>query len=171
MSARHPLNLLIIVGLFFIPAAPLFADINDGTIAIQKGQFEKAYSEWKPLAEKGETIAEAAIGVMYHAGQGVAQDYVEAIRWYRRAAEKGNVASQANLGVMYSKGVGVERDLVQAYVWYDLAATLGGEARHARSRDHLAKQMNREQLAQAKQQAREYAVKYVAPFRRTGVKP
>lgn len=170
MSARNTVNLLVAFLMITTMTPAVFADINDGAIAIQNGQFEKAYSEWKPLAEKGETIAEAAIGVMYHAGQGVAQDYVEAIRWYRRAAEKGNAASQANLGVMYAKGVGVERDVVQAYVWYDLAAILG-EKRHARSRDSLAKQMSNEQLAEAKRLAKDYAEKYVTPFRHRAAKP
>ncbi len=140
------------------------ADLNAGAVAIQKGQFEKAFAEWLPLAEKGEMIAQAAIGVMYHMGQGVPQDYMKAVQWYRRAAEKGNAASQANLGVMYAKGTGVSRDLVQAYVWYDLAATRG-ERRHARGRDKLAKQLSAEQLSQGKRLSREYAAKFVMPFR------
>ncbi len=141
------------------------ADTEDGAKAIQQGQFEEAFSEWQPLAEKGEPAAQAAIGVMYHAGQGVPQDYKKAFQWYRRAAENGNAASQANLGVMYAKGVGVERDLVKAHVWFDLAA-MNGDPRHGRSRDRLAKQLSSEQLAQARREAEEYAAKYVTPFRK-----
>ena len=155
--------------LFLSSALTLFsfsahADLNAGAVAIQNGQFEQAFAEWLPLAEKGEMIAQAAIGVMYHMGQGVPQDYTKAVQWYRRAAEKGNAASQANLGVMYAKGTGVSRDLVQAYVWYDLAATQG-ERRHARGRDKLAKQLSPEQLSQGKRLAHEYAAKFVLPFR------
>lgn len=149
----------------FVLAAPAgLADMDAGARAIQKGQYEKAFAEWLPLAEKGELIAQATIGVMYHMGQGVPQDYAKAVQWYRLAAEKGNAASQANLGVMYAKGTGVERDPVQAYAWYDLAA-MRGETRHARGRDKLAKQLNAKQLSEARRLAQKYAEKYVMPYR------
>lgn len=165
MSIRKSLKPFSLALLLVVPHFPLHADVEDGAKAIQEGQFEKAFSEWQPLAEKGEPAAQAAIGVMYHAGQGVPQDYEKAFQWYRRAAENGNAASQANLGVMYAKGVGVARDLVQAYVWFDLAA-MNDDPRHGRSRDRLAKLLSNEQLARAKQMVREYAAKYVTPFRK-----
>jgi len=46
---------------------------------------------------------------MYQIGQGVAQDYAEAARWYRKAADQGGVAAQFNLGVMYYEGQGCRR--------------------------------------------------------------
>ncbi len=165
MFICNPLKQLSLAMALVVPCFPLHADVEGGAKAIQKGQFEEAFSEWQPLAEKGEPAVQAAIGVMYHAGQGVPQDYKKAFQWYRRAAENGNAASQANLGVMYAKGVGVEQDLVQAYVWFDLAA-MKGDAGHGRSRDRLAKLLNSEQLTQAKRVSREYATKYVTPFRK-----
>jgi TPR repeat protein len=44
---------------------------------------------------------------MYANGQGVAQDYKEAVNWYRKAAEQGDERAQYNLGVMYAIGQGV----------------------------------------------------------------
>ena len=43
-------------------------------------------------------------------GQGVPQDYAEAVTWYRKAAEQGDADAQYNLGVMYAKGQGVPQD-------------------------------------------------------------
>ena len=43
---------------------------------------------------------------MYAIGQGVAQDYAEAVKWYRRAAKQGYAKAQSNLGVRYRKGQG-----------------------------------------------------------------
>ena len=43
-------------------------------------------------------------------GQGVPQDYEEAIKWYRLAAEQGYASAQYNLGVMYDNGDGVPQD-------------------------------------------------------------
>ena len=43
-------------------------------------------------------------GVMYEQGRGVAQNYRDAMRWFRLAAVQGNASAQSNLGVMYYKG-------------------------------------------------------------------
>ncbi len=39
------------------------------------------------LAEQGNATAQYRLGVMYDGGFGVAQDYAEAMKWYRLAAE------------------------------------------------------------------------------------
>jgi TPR repeat protein len=42
---------------------------------------------WYRLAAyQGQANAQNALGVMYQNGEGVPQDYVEAVRWYRLAA-------------------------------------------------------------------------------------
>ena len=58
-------------------------------------------------------------------GQGVPQDYAEAVKWYRLAAEQGYAAAQYNLGVMYDNGQGVPQDYAEAVKWYRLAAEQG----------------------------------------------
>jgi TPR repeat protein len=42
------------------------------------------------LADKGDLYARRALGVVCDMGQGVPQDYVEAMRCYRGAAERGD---------------------------------------------------------------------------------
>ena len=59
---------------------------------------------------------------MYRFGRGVSEDYVEAVKWYRRAAEQDNAWAQASLGDMYRFGRGVPEDHVEAVRWYRLAA-------------------------------------------------
>ena len=56
-------------------------------------------------------------------GRGVVQDYVEAVKWYRKAAEQGNAEAQYNLGVMYYKGKGIPQDYILAYMSFNLAAS------------------------------------------------
>ena len=66
--------------------------------------------------------------VMYNKGQGVPQDYAEAVRWYRRAAEQGTMpAAQFNLGVMYARnGQGVPlRTDAEAVRWYPPGSRAG----------------------------------------------
>ena len=48
----------------------------------------------------GFAYAQYNLGVMYDNGQGVQQDYKEAVKWYRKAAEQGhNGAIEALKGV------------------------------------------------------------------------
>ncbi len=96
---------------------------------------------------------------MYANGQGVLQDYEEAVRWFRKAAEQGNAVAQNNLGVMYAAGRGVPQDYVQAHMWFNLAAARGSEAAGG-IRDTLATQMTPAQLAKAQRLAREWREKH-----------
>lgn len=76
-------------------------------------------------AEQGIADAQNALGVMYYNGEGVPQDYGEAVRWYRRAADQGLAAAQFNLAVMYDRGRGVPQDDPEAVTWYRLAVDQG----------------------------------------------
>jgi uncharacterized protein len=41
-------------------------------------------------AEQGDATSQYSLGRLYHLGQGVSQDYVQAVAWYRKAAEQGD---------------------------------------------------------------------------------
>ena len=62
---------------------------------------------------------------MYGNGRGVAQDYAEAVKWYRLAAEQGDASAQSKLGAMYANGQGVAQDYAEAVKWYRRAAEQG----------------------------------------------
>ncbi len=79
----------------------------------------------KARAEAGDAEAQYKIGSMYEYGTSVAQNYQEAVKWYRLAAEQGNAISQTNLGRMYERGVGVAKNYQEAVKWYRLAAEQG----------------------------------------------
>ena len=55
----------------------------------------------------------------------VPEDYVEAVKWYRKAAEQGDADAQSNLGYMYYKGQGVPQDYAEAVKWIRKAAEQG----------------------------------------------
>jgi TPR repeat protein len=70
--------------------------------------------------------AEVSLGQMYEKGEGVAQNYTEAVKWFRNAGETGGDASgQTSLAWMYYKGEGVAQDYVKAAKWYRKAAEQG----------------------------------------------
>ena len=82
----------------------------------------------RKAAEQGKATAQFALGNAYRSGEGVAEDSVEAVKWYRKAAEQGDARAQFNLGVDYRKGEGVAKDLVEAVKWYRKAAEQGHAA-------------------------------------------
>ena len=152
------LSLSVVVGLVFMLATPAWADYQAAGDAYNRGDYDTALKEWRPLAEQGEPVAQNNLGTMYSRGQGVPQDYQEAIRWYRLAAEQRVASAQYNLGLMFFKGQGVPRNYVRAYMWASLAAAQGVEE-SAKGVEFLEKEMAPAQIAEAQRLAREWTPK------------
>jgi len=76
-------------------------------------------------AKEGHATAQYNLGYMYCKGEGVSQDYKQAVYWYKKAAEQGNATAQSNLGYMYGEGEGVTQDYKQAVYWFKKAAEQG----------------------------------------------
>jgi len=70
------------------------------------------------MAEQGNAYAQDNLGVMYEYGQGVPQDYAEAVKWFRKAAEQGYAPSQFKLGYKYEKGPRDSANHSEAVKWY-----------------------------------------------------
>jgi len=111
--------------------------------------------QFLPLANQGNAIAQNILGRLYVTGEVVAQDYTEAVKWFRLAAEQGHRGAMKTLSFLYWGGEGVARDYVEAYMWYSLAATLGNEATRD-ARDVIAGAMSPAQIAEAERLAREW---------------
>jgi len=92
---------------------------------------------------------------MYYFGQGVPKDPAQSAKWYRRAAEQGSAPAQFSLGFKYYNGEGVQKSVALAYMWFNLAAAQGDE-KAANSRDSLAAEMTREQIAEAQKRSRDW---------------
>ena len=113
----------------------------------------------KARADKGDASAQFILGLRYANGQGVAQDYAEAAKWYRKAADQGYASAQFLLGVMYDEGRGVAQNHVQAYVWMSLSAAGSNGDDHkraAKARDNVAARLTPAQLEQGQRMAGEF---------------
>lgn len=64
-------------------------------------------------------------GEAYSLGEGVVEDYTEAIRFYRLAAKKGHTGANSRLGNMYEWGIVFTPDYVEAARFYRIAAEQG----------------------------------------------
>jgi TPR repeat protein len=80
----------------------------------------------KTLANAGDGRAQTMVGTAFYFGRGgEAENYAQAMIWYRKAADQGYARAQHNIGVLYALGHGVKQDYVQAMTWYRKAADQG----------------------------------------------
>jgi len=99
-----------------------------------------AINKVRKFAEQGDNDSQCKLGNMYEHGDGVKQDYAEAVRWYSKAAEQGNVEifnklcefanngivhAQRELACMYEQGKGVQKNCEEALKWYYEASVQG----------------------------------------------
>lgn len=104
--------------------------------------------ELRQRAQAGDADAQFELAAKYATGEGAAQDYAQAVNWFRRAAEAGQVLAAATLAAYYRTGRGVSPDNVSAYAWSAIAEQEGDLA----SRHHLAvlrSRMTRAQISAA----------------------
>lgn len=77
-------------------------------------------------AIRGDYLSQEMLGIQYLKGDGVSQDYKEAIKWFKLSAEQGGVHSQFSLGKIYSMGKGgISPDYKEAIKWFKLSAEQG----------------------------------------------
>jgi TPR repeat protein len=138
-----------------LSCAALAQNFDTGLRAYEQHDYKTAMQEWRPLADKGNDMAEFNLGLMYYDGKGVTQDYAAAAQWFERAANQGYIKAQHNLGEMYAIGQGVKKDYVQSYKWLSICAA-GGNQTCADHRDWVAKKLNGSKLSAAQRLAKEW---------------
>ena len=117
-------NVLTLI-LFFSMSANAQTDIESAKAAYEAGDYEAALEILIPLADQGDAKAQYNLAIMYRDGWGVQQDYVEVIKWYRKAAEQEYAEAQHNLAIMYRDGLGITQDYAEALKWTRKAAEQG----------------------------------------------
>lgn len=122
--------------------------------AQEVSDFVSEVSIWKPLAEKGEAIAQYNLGVIYDLGRGVRENDKEAVKWFRLAAAQGLPKAQYNLGVMYFNGEYVYQENVDALMWF-LVADFNGHPIAKESIEIISQYMPPRDISKAQDLARE----------------
>ena len=54
----------------------------------------------RKAAEQGNADAQSILGIMFSYGQGVPQNYAEAMKWFRKSADQGNADAQVGLAMI-----------------------------------------------------------------------
>jgi TPR repeat protein len=86
---------------------------------------------------------------------GVPKDYVEAVKWYRKAAAQDDAMGQHNLGMMYANGNGVPKDYAKAYMFFNLAAAKDFENAE-KYRETIGEIMTKDQIAEGQKLTRKW---------------
>jgi TPR repeat protein len=79
----------------------------------------------RAAAEAGDMESQLSLGVMCDHGEGLPEDDLLAMHWYKLAAEQGSAAAQVNLGVLYDRGGAIPEDNATAVRWFGKAAEQG----------------------------------------------
>lgn len=96
--------------------------------AYGEGKFEEALAGFLQLAELGNAMAAAYLGLMYIDGEGVSNDAEQGLEWLARAASWGDCTAAYNLGVFYRAGRrGIRKDDDKSKQYFRLAKELGTE--------------------------------------------
>lgn len=106
-------------------ATPLFCDdvpdISEGIEAYNQGDYSRAIEVFlvhKLSYLNPDPRADFLLGVMWHDGKGVKQNYENALKHYQRSAERGYSPAQTYIGIMYYNGDGVLQNYEEATGWF-----------------------------------------------------
>lgn len=158
---RLLIQMLYGVNLFVFAGFALADSLSDAQRASDTGNYTKAVELLRPLAAKGNAVAQFKLAAMYYSGKGVPRDNKEAVRLYRLSAEQGNAVAQSNLATMYFKGEGVPKDFVLAHMWKNLAIANAEGDRQFRYLEQL-KGLEKEMTAKERDEALKLAKKCTA---------
>ena len=114
----------------YILFAPLFLftwkvsadDLNEGFLRLSENKPEEAIQLWTPLAEAGDKVAQASLGLLFQTGQGTQVDLTRALELFRASAKQGYPFAFTALGNSYHEGLGVKQDRQIALIWFLLGA-------------------------------------------------
>lgn len=109
----------------FLSLSAFGQSLDEGIAARDRGDYEAALQNWRPLAEQGDALAQFNMGNMYGHGLGVEPDASTAFYWFHQAAEQGHVEAQSYVGGFYLAGIGVPQDYDEALYWLHQAAEQG----------------------------------------------
>ncbi len=138
-----------------LPAAA--AEYDDGAYVADRVRHMRA------MAEEDAPDSQVGLGWHYLTGDGVPQDDVEAVAWFRRAADQGHETAYFMLGFLHAVGWGVPQDDASAFAWLSLVAertaalcdsqecAIDSHVRRLQLFDEFAAGMDAAQLAEVRQ--------------------
>jgi TPR repeat protein len=88
--------------------------LEDSDAAWERQDFATALPLLRPLADQGKAEAQMKLGFMYVTGEGIPQDYAEAVKWFHSRQTKDRPTHSAFSGSCISRA-GVFRGTMSAH--------------------------------------------------------
>jgi TPR repeat protein len=133
-------------------------DFDKGLIAFDSKNFKEAISKLKPFAEKGNCVAQFAVGFSYMYSTDKQKD-TTARRWLLMAAEQKFSAAMGPLAASYF-GSTEEDANVKAYMWAMLAAEYNARQKFTTTRVLIKSYLKPEELQRAEALIKVYKDKW-----------
>jgi len=86
----------------------------------QKGDFQTALLEWRPLAEEGDPCWQYFLSLLFEGGYGVSQNLDTAIELFTLPSEQGVSYAQYSIGAKDHFGQGAPQNYDVAIEWHKL---------------------------------------------------
>jgi TonB family protein len=139
-------RVIVASGLFLafagLSATPAVADLVSAAAAYQKGDYPKAFKDFRELAELGQPTAQFNLAVMYAKGHGVRQSEIYAYAWASLAAENG-LEKAKTLAEALRPGLAPGSEKIAA----DIAAQFGNAVLDARLNPKIIESAEQEDRA------------------------
>jgi uncharacterized protein len=128
---------VVLAGVLLLAGPATAETLEEAVRAMDAGRHAQA-AEWlKPLANDGDAAAQFRLGSLYYHGQGVPEDEVMAVFWWKKSAAHGNPDAMFQLAGAYLFGTQAGKFVSdpdrEAAIWYFQAASAG----HAEAQYHL----------------------------------
>lgn len=107
------------------PSAPLLVLLAGLLSLSASAQQASDLADLLRRATAGDAMAQVKLGVAYRDGEGVQQDYAQAVTWYRAAADQQLPVAYDHLGWMHVLGHGTPRNYPEARRLFELGAQAG----------------------------------------------
>ena len=106
-------------------SVPAMAGLNEGLSYFDTQQYPKAFTEFKPLADRGDQVAQYYLAYLYLNGYGVDRDADTGISYLKKSADQGYEKALSLMGYYLFEGQNVRQDKNQAVKFYTQAAEKG----------------------------------------------
>jgi serine/threonine protein kinase len=122
--------------------------LQTGLAAITNRDYATALELLRPLADRGDSLAQYHMAMLYWTGRGVLANNNIALDWMRRSARQGQTDAQLELARMYANGINGVEDTFLAYLWY-LVTEKNGVYTAITERQAMEADLQPEQIPQA----------------------
>jgi len=122
MRTTSQLKSLILVISLFSSISAFSNDLELGIYQLNRGEFQQAISEFRPLVAEGYSPAQYQMALVYQHGYGLPKDGMKALELFQLSADQNYPDAQFELALLYTEGKLVKKDLKMAFALTEKAA-------------------------------------------------